>query len=118
VEQARVEEVRRQPPRLGLELAEPQHPSLQRELHELVRDGVVGSGAGHAGKRVFRLVSLNLNGIRSAAAKGFEAWAEGVVADCMGVQEIKAQAETIKGRFDAIAGMKGRFHFAEKKGYS
>ena len=41
---------------------------------------------------MFRLVSLNLNGIRSAAAKGFEAWAEGVGADCMGVQEVKAQA--------------------------
>jgi len=67
---------------------------------------------------VFRLVSLNLNGIRSAAAKGFEAWAEGVGADCMGVQEIKAQAEIVKGRFDTVAGMKGRFHFAEKKGYS
>jgi exodeoxyribonuclease-3 len=67
---------------------------------------------------VFRLVSLNLNGIRSAAAKGFEAWAEGVGADCMGVQEIKAQADTVEGRFDAIAGMKGHFHFAEKKGYS
>ena len=67
---------------------------------------------------MFRLVSLNLNGIRSAAAKGFEAWAEGVGADCMGVQEIKAQAETVKGRFDTVAGMKGRFHFAAKKGYS
>jgi exodeoxyribonuclease-3 len=68
--------------------------------------------------RVFRLVSLNLNGIRSAATKGFEAWAEGVGADCMGVQEVKAHAETITGRFDAVAGMKGHFHFAEKKGYS
>ena len=36
----------------------------------------------------------------------------------MGVQEIKAQADTITGRFDSIAGMKGHFHFAEKKGYS
>ena len=67
---------------------------------------------------MFRLVSLNLNGIRSAAAKGFEAWAEGVGADCMGVQEIKAQADVVTGRFDTVAGMKGRFHFAEKKGYS
>ena len=30
---------------------------------------------------MFRLVSLNLNGIRSAASKGFEAWAEGVAAE-------------------------------------
>ena len=67
---------------------------------------------------MFRLVSLNLNGIRSAAAKGFEAWAEGVGADCMGVQEIKAQADDVTGRFDTVAGMKGHFHFAEKKGYS
>ena len=67
---------------------------------------------------MFRLVSLNLNGIRSAARKGFEAWAEGVGADCMGVQEVKAQADTVLGRFDTVAGMNGHFHFAEKKGYS
>jgi len=67
---------------------------------------------------VFRLVSLNLNGIRSAATKGFEAWTESVAVDCMGVQEIKAQAEHVDGRFDTVAGMKGHFHFAEKKGYS
>ncbi len=67
---------------------------------------------------MFRLVSLNLNGIRSAASKGFEAWAESVAADCMGVQEIKAQADTVVGRFDTVAGMRGHFHYAEKKGYS
>ena len=67
---------------------------------------------------MFRLVSLNLNGIRSAANKGFEAWAESVAADCMGVQEVKAQADTVVGRFDNVAGMRGHFHFAEKKGYS
>ena len=67
---------------------------------------------------MFRLVSLNLNGIRSAATKGFEAWAEGVAADCMGVQEIKAQADTVVGRFDSVAGMQGHFHYADKKGYS
>jgi exodeoxyribonuclease III len=67
---------------------------------------------------LFRLVSLNLNGIRSAANKGFEAWAESVAADCMGVQEIKAQADDVVGRFDSMAGMKGHFHYADKKGYS
>ena len=67
---------------------------------------------------MFRLVSLNLNGIRSAAAKGFEAWAEGAAADCMGVQEMKAGVETVAGRFDRIAGLSGHFHYAEKKGYS
>lgn len=67
---------------------------------------------------MFRLVSLNLNGIRSAATKGFEAWAESVAADCIGVQELKAQADTVVGRFDAVGGMTGHFHYADKRGYS
>ena len=67
---------------------------------------------------MFRLVTLNLNGIRSAANKGFAAWAEGVAADCMGVQEIKAQHADVAGRFDKVAGLTGHFHFADKKGYS
>jgi exodeoxyribonuclease-3 len=66
----------------------------------------------------FRLVSLNLNGIRSAASKGWVEWAESTGVDCMGVQEIKAATEDVAGRFDVIAGMKGHFHHAEKKGYS
>jgi len=66
----------------------------------------------------FRLVTLNLNGIRSAANKGFVEWAATVGADCMGVQELKAQAEHIEGQFDVIDGMRGHFHLAEKKGYS
>ena len=66
----------------------------------------------------FRLVTLNLNGIRSAANKGFVDWATQAGADCMGVQELKAQAADVAGRFDSVAGMQGHFHFAEKKGYS
>jgi exodeoxyribonuclease-3 len=67
---------------------------------------------------VFRLVSLNLNGIRSAVNKGLLPWAESVRADCMGVQEIKAQAGDIAGRFENIAGLAGHFHLAQRKGYS
>ncbi|MEO8153111.1 MAG: exodeoxyribonuclease III [Rhizobacter sp.] len=67
---------------------------------------------------MFRLVSLNLNGIRSAATKGLLPWAEALGADCMGVQEIKAQAADIADRFDRLHDLKGHFHFAEKKGYS
>ena len=67
---------------------------------------------------MFRFVTLNLNGIRSAATKGFEAWTESVGADCMGVQELKAQADTVVGRFDKVANMQGHFHYADKKGYS
>jgi exodeoxyribonuclease-3 len=67
---------------------------------------------------MFRLVTLNLNGIRSAAEKGFVQWAEQVGADCMGVQEVKAQAADVAGRFERVAAMSGHFHFAQKKGYS
>ncbi len=66
----------------------------------------------------FRLISLNLNGIRSAANKGFVSWAEAAGADCMGVQELKAQACDVHGSLDTVAGLQGHFHCAEKKGYS
>ena len=66
----------------------------------------------------FRLVTLNLNGIRSAADKGFLEWVDRTGADCMGVQEIKAQAEHVAERFERVSGMDGHFHYADKKGYS
>jgi exodeoxyribonuclease-3 len=64
------------------------------------------------------LVTLNLNGIRSAADKGFLDWAAQTGADCMGVQEVKAQHEHVADRFEQVAGLQGHFHYAEKKGYS
>jgi exodeoxyribonuclease III len=66
----------------------------------------------------FRLITLNLNGIRSAATKGFVEWVGQAGADCMGVQEVKAQAEHVEGRFDTLGALRGHFHFAQKKGYS
>jgi len=67
---------------------------------------------------LFKLVSLNLNGIRSATSKGLEAWLDQTRPDCMGVQEVKAQAGDVAGRFEELAGLRGYFHYAEKKGYS
>ncbi|HSW18797.1 MAG TPA: exodeoxyribonuclease III [Ramlibacter sp.] len=67
---------------------------------------------------MFKLTSLNLNGIRSAATKGLEDWLASSSPDCICVQEVKAQAADVAGRFEALAGLKGYFHFAEKKGYS
>ncbi|MBQ0945593.1 exodeoxyribonuclease III [Ideonella sp. 4Y16] len=66
----------------------------------------------------FRLVSLNLNGIRSAATKGFREWAQAHAPDCMGVQEVKAQAPDVEGVFDHLGDLRGHFHYAQKKGYS
>jgi exodeoxyribonuclease-3 len=70
------------------------------------------------GNTSFKLTSLNLNGIRSAHSKGLEPWLQAHAADCICVQEVKAQADDVKGRFESLADMKGYFHFAEKKGYS
>jgi exodeoxyribonuclease-3 len=70
------------------------------------------------GNSLFKLTSLNLNGIRSAARKGVEAWLDKAKPDCICVQEIKAQAADVQGQFDTLAGLNGHFQFAEKKGYS
>ncbi|WP_210731931.1 exodeoxyribonuclease III [Hydrogenophaga sp. PAMC20947] len=70
------------------------------------------------GKSLFKLTSLNLNGIRSATTKGLEPWLSTHQPDCICVQEVKAQAADVSGRFETLAGLAGYFHFAEKKGYS
>jgi exodeoxyribonuclease III len=67
---------------------------------------------------LFKLTSLNLNGIRSAASKGLEAWLGEHSPDCICVQEIKAQTSDLAGRFEQLAGLQGYFHCAEKKGYA
>lgn len=67
---------------------------------------------------MFKLTTLNLNGIRSATTKGLAAWMERFKPDCMGVQEIRAQADDVRGKFDSLAGLKGYFQYADKKGYS
>ena len=67
---------------------------------------------------MFKLTSLNLNGIRSATSKGLAAWLEQTAPDCICVQEIKAQAPDLADKFEEISGLKGYFHLAEKKGYS
>jgi len=70
------------------------------------------------GSSLFKLTSLNLNGIRSAATKGVEDWVAATAPDCICVQELKAQMPDLAGRFESLAGLQGHFHCAEKKGYS
>jgi len=70
------------------------------------------------GKSLFKLTSLNLNGIRSASSKGLPAWVSQTAPDCICVQEVKALAGDVLGRFEKMADLNGYFHFAQKKGYS
>ncbi|MCA1925251.1 MAG: exodeoxyribonuclease III [Thiobacillus sp.] len=65
-----------------------------------------------------RIISANLNGIRSAASKGFFDWLPAQHADVVCVQELKAQAADMRPEFLACHGLSGAFHYAEKKGYS
>lgn len=65
-----------------------------------------------------RIITANLNGIRSAANKGFFAWLQKQQADVICVQELKAQAADMSAEMLAPAGYHGYFHYAEKKGYS
>ena len=66
----------------------------------------------------FRLITLNVNGIRSAAKKGFVEWAQSAAADCMGVQEVRAQSDDVVGKLDRVGALQGHFHLAQKKGYA
>ncbi|WP_199104380.1 exodeoxyribonuclease III [Aquitalea sp. ASV11] len=67
---------------------------------------------------MLRIISANLNGIRSATTKGFLSWIADQQADFICLQELKAQANDLTSAMMTPAGMKGYFHFAEKKGYS
>ena len=63
---------------------------------------------------MFKLTSLNLNGLRSAATKGVADWVAELAPDCICMQETRVQASDIEGRFEEMAGLRGHFHFAEQ----
>ncbi|MBV1774315.1 exodeoxyribonuclease III [Burkholderiaceae bacterium DAT-1] len=65
-----------------------------------------------------RIISANLNGIRSATTKGFLDWLATQHADVVCVQELKAQDADLTDAMRNPAGLTGYFHPAEKKGYS
>ena len=67
---------------------------------------------------MLRVITLNLNGIRSATSKGFLRWLKRQKADIVCVQELKAQAADMTAEMLAPDGYHGFFHYAEKKGYS
>ncbi|MBL0142319.1 MAG: exodeoxyribonuclease III [Betaproteobacteria bacterium] len=65
-----------------------------------------------------RIVTLNANGIRSAASKGLLDWMKRQKADLVCLQEIKAQEADLPGEILAPRKLHAFFHPAEKKGYS
>lgn len=67
---------------------------------------------------MFRVMTANLNGIRSACMKGFLRWMPTEQADVVCLQELKAQEADMTPEMLRPDGYHGYFHYAEKKGYS
>lgn len=65
-----------------------------------------------------KVMSVNVNGLRSAERKGFFAWLIKQNADVICLQEIKAQEEHTQDKKFILQGYQAHFHHAEKKGYS
>jgi len=67
---------------------------------------------------VFRIATLNVNGIRSAASKGLFNWVRRADPDILCLQEVKAHEADIPDAQRFPDGLHGYFHCAQKKGYS
>ena len=67
---------------------------------------------------MLRVITLNLNGIRSACNKGYLDWLQQQKADIVCMQELKAHEADLSAEMLAPLGFKGYFHCADKKGYS
>ncbi len=65
-----------------------------------------------------RVITLNVNGIRSAASKGLYDWLNRQKADVVCLQEVKAQADQLSAQMRAPGGLRGYFNCAQKKGYA
>ena len=67
---------------------------------------------------MLRIITLNLNGIRSAWNKGLLPWLEAQQADVVCLQELKAQHADLTAEMCCPDGLHAYYHCAEKKGYS
>lgn len=67
---------------------------------------------------MLKITVLNVNGIRSAARKGFFDWLQRHKPDVVCLQEIKAHESVLTEDLRQPKGYFGYFHDAQKKGYS
>jgi len=65
-----------------------------------------------------RVITLNVNGIRSAANKGLFRWLAAQRADVVCLQEIKCQELDLDARLHGLKSFSSCHAFAQKKGYS
>ncbi len=130
IEASGIEEVRAGATGLECELAETKHATIQGEFQKftLVRlhsNRWMSRGIGlrydtrtswYEGD--MRVISLNANGIRAAARKGFFDWLDKQSADVVCIQETKAQEHQLSDEVFRPGGFHCYYHDAEKKGYS
>ena len=67
---------------------------------------------------MLRIITLNLNGVRSAWKKGVLPWVAAQNANVVCLQELKAQIGDLDAEMQTPARMHAYYHCAEKKGYS
>jgi exodeoxyribonuclease-3 len=67
---------------------------------------------------LLKVITLNVNGIRSAAKKGLYPWLAAQKADVVCLQETKAQEPDLEGGPFILKGFERYLHSAEKKGYA
>jgi len=65
-----------------------------------------------------RIITVNVNGIRAAARKGFFTWLSRQRADVVCLQETKAQIDQLSDKVFHPRGYHCYYHDAQKKGYS
>ncbi len=65
-----------------------------------------------------RIVTLNVNGIRSAASKGLFRWLRRTEPDLVCLQEVKCDEVDIPEKLRFPDGLHGFFHCAQRRGYS
>jgi len=67
---------------------------------------------------VLRIITLNVNGIRSAGAKGLFRWLRRAEPDIVCLQEVKCDEADIPDAMRAFNRMHAFFHCAQRRGYS
>jgi exodeoxyribonuclease-3 len=65
-----------------------------------------------------RIISWNVNGIRSCVRKGYLDWLEATDADVVALQEVRARADQLEPEVLAPLGWQVALHPAERPGYS
>jgi exodeoxyribonuclease-3 len=65
-----------------------------------------------------RVITLNVNGIRSAASKGLFPWLAGQKADVICLQEVRAREEQFAGHDIGLKGYHQHYFPAERPGYA